>query len=179
MRASATAVALALLVSACSQDADVSRAALEARVQSLEDEKQIHEVLALYGEHLDAKDYAGYASLFAAGGVSTTGLGSATGPSAIEALLVKNLGEVAPGYVNKERFHLMTTMIADVSGDTAIARSRYTVFAASPQGRPEAVHTGRYADELVREGGRWKIANRTSTGVIPYREPLKSGGAAN
>ena len=39
-----------------------SSAAFEKRVQRLEDEKQIREVVIRYGEYLDARDYAGYAS---------------------------------------------------------------------------------------------------------------------
>lgn len=178
MRAFALAIILALQTAACEGEA-VSKADLEERVQRLEDERDISEVLVLYGEHLDAKDYADYASLFAADGIAVTGFGAAAGPAAIEALLEKNLGRPEPGYVNKERFHLMTTMIIDVSGDAAAARSRYTVFAASPQNKPEAVHSGRYADEFVRENGVWRIKTRTSHGVIPYREPARPDDAVN
>jgi 3-phenylpropionate/cinnamic acid dioxygenase small subunit len=61
--------------------------------------------------------------------------------------------------------------VVHVDGDRATARSRYTVFEASPANRPAAVHSGRYEDELVREAGGWKIRRRITHGVIPYRAP--------
>ncbi len=71
--------------------------ALQRRVQQLEDQEQIRTVLVEYGEYLDARNYAGYASLFARDGVWTGGFGSATGPADIQAMLEKNLGKAEPG----------------------------------------------------------------------------------
>lgn len=144
--------------------------ALEQRVQQLEDQEQIRQVLVSYGEYLDARDYAGYASLFASDGVWTGGFGSATGPAAIQAMLEKNLGKPDPGFINKSNFHLMTTMVVKVTGDTAVARSRYTFFSATPENRPVPLLAGRYVDEFVRENGAWKIKHRTTHGVIPWRD---------
>ena len=144
-------------------------AELAARVQALEDERAIREVLVRYGETLDARDYAGYADLFAQDGVWTGGFGSATGPAEIEAMLRDNLGEAEPGFVNRDSFHQMTTMVVDVEGDEATARSRYMFYTADDN-RPVPVLAGRYEDELVREDGAWKIARRTTHGVIPWRD---------
>ena len=144
--------------------------ALQQRVLQLEDEKQIREVLVKYGEYLDARDYAGYASLFAREGTWTGGFGSATGPAAIQQMLEQNLGKPAEGYINKSSFHLMTTMVVDVTGDTATARSRYLFFTAGTENKPGPSLAGRYVDELVREDGQWKITKRTSHGVIPWRD---------
>jgi ketosteroid isomerase-like protein len=163
-----SAIALALL--ACTPSADPRVAALEKHVQQLQDQQAVREVLIRYGEYLDARDYAGYASLFAKDGVWTGGFGSATGPAAIQQMLEKNLGKPEPGFINKANFHLMTTAVVDVDGDTAKARSRYTFFTASPDNRPTVALAGRYIDELVRENGTWKIKKRTTHGVIPYRD---------
>ncbi|MBT2189104.1 nuclear transport factor 2 family protein [Sphingobium nicotianae] len=147
-----------------------SATALEKRVRVLEDQQEIRQVLIRYGEYLDARDYAGYASLFAKDGVSSSGFGSATGPAAIQAILEKNLGKPEPGFVNKSNFHLMTTEVVQVDGDKATARSRYLFMTASPDGKPVAALAGRYVDQLVRENGVWKLYRRTSHGVIPYRD---------
>ena len=155
---------------ACTPSADPRVAALEKRVQQLQDEQAIREVVIRYGEYLDARDYAGYASLFASDGVWTGGFGSATGPAAIQAMLEKNLGKPEPGFINKSNFHLMTTVVVNVDGDTAKVRSRYTFFTASPDNRPTPALAGRYVDEFVRENGQWKIKKRTTHGVIPYRD---------
>lgn len=161
-------VAVALILPGCATPS-ASTVALEKRVQQLEDAKEIREVVIRYGEYLDARDYAGYASLFAKDGVWTGGFGSATGPAAIQAMLEKNLGKPKPGFINKRNFHLDTTVVVEVNGDTAKARSRYMFFMTSPDGRPLPALAGRYFDEFVREDGKWKIKSRTSYGVIPYR----------
>ena len=163
-------LAVTLAVAACTSAEDPRVTALEKRVQQLQDEKAIREVVVRYGEYLDARDYAAYASLFASDGVWTGGFGSFTGPAAIEEMLEKNLGKPQPGFINKANFHLMTTVVVDVDGDTARARSRYTFFIASPDNRPTPALAGRYVDEFVRENGTWKIKRRTTYGVIPYRD---------
>jgi ketosteroid isomerase-like protein len=149
---------------------DASRLSLEQRIQRLEDERDIRELLVLYGEHLDARDYAAYGSLFASDGVWTGGLGSAAGPAAIQKLLEATYGKQEQGFINKESFHLITTMEVDAEGDVAKARSRYLSFRSSPDAQPVVAIAGRYFDDLVREGGKWKFRSRTTHGVIPYRE---------
>jgi uncharacterized protein (TIGR02246 family) len=161
---------VALVLLSCTPSEEPRVSALEKRVQQLQDEKAIREVVIRYGEYLDARDYAAYASLFASDGVWTGGFGSFTGPAAIQQMLEKNLGKPPAGFINKANFHLMTTVVVDVDGDTAKARSRYTFFTASPENRPTAALAGRYVDEFVREKGTWKIKRRTTYGVIPYRD---------
>jgi ketosteroid isomerase-like protein len=163
-------IALALMLSACSVSNAAENDTLARRVQALEDEAEIREVLVKYGEFLDARDYRSYAQLFAKTGVWSGGFGTFTGPAAIEAMLEENMGAPAPDFINKNNFHLNTTMVVHVSGDTATARSRYLFVTRSPDDRPVAALAGRYVDELVREDGAWKIKTRKSHGVIPYRD---------
>lgn len=145
-------------------------APLAKRVQVLEDRDEIRRLIIGYGECLDARDYAGYAGLFAKDGVWTGGFGSATGPAAIQTMLEKNLGKPEPGFVNKSSFHLVTTEVIDVDGDKATARSRYLFYTATPENRPNALLAGRYVDQFVRENGAWKIKARVSHGVVPWRD---------
>jgi SnoaL-like domain len=162
-----------LAFSACCVEAaapappDLAR--LQQRVQQLEDQEEIRQVLIEYGEYLDARNYAGYAALFARDGVWTGGFGSATGPAEIQAMLEKNLGKAEPGFINKSNFHLMTTEVVKVTGDTATARSRYMFFTAV-ENKPVPSLAGRYIDTFVRENGKWKIKSRTTHGVIPWRD---------
>jgi len=158
------------LLAATPAAAQTAHAALVQRVQQLEDEKAIREVLVQYGEFLDARDYAAYSRLFASDGVWTGGFGSFTGPAAIEAMLMENLGAAEPGFINKSSFHLITTPVVHVEGDRATARSRYLFYTASEEGRPNLLLAGRYEDELVREDGAWKIRRRITHGVIPWRD---------
>jgi ketosteroid isomerase-like protein len=161
---------VAVSLVACSQSDDPRVSALEKRVQQLQDQQDIREVVIRYGEYLDARDYAGYTSLFTKDGVWTGGFGSATGPAAIQEMLEKNLGKPEPGFINKSNFHLMTTAVVNVDGDTAKVRSRYMFFMASPDNKPVPSLAGRYVDEFVRENGMWKIKKRITNGVIPYRD---------
>jgi uncharacterized protein (TIGR02246 family) len=172
---------LVLLVSCGCARTSPEIAELQQRVRQLEDQEAIRQVLIAYGEYLDARDYAAYASLFARDGTWTGGFGSATGPAGIQAMLERNLGRPEPGFINRSNFHLMTTMSVEVRGDTATARSRYLFFTATPENRPQAALAGRYEDELVREDGQWKIRRRTTHGVIPWRDgnaPATAPGAA-
>lgn len=161
---------VAMGLASCTATEDPQLASLVQRVQQLEDEKAIREVVILYGEYLDARDYAGYASLFATDGTWTGGFGTATGPAAIEAMLVEHLGKPDEGFINKANFHLNTTVVVEVKGDTAKVRSRYLFITASPENRPTPALAGRYVDDFVRENGMWKIKRRTTHGVIPYRD---------
>jgi uncharacterized protein (TIGR02246 family) len=163
-------LAVTLVLAACAQSADPRVGVLEKRVQQLQDEQAIREVVIRYGEYLDARDYAGYASLFASDGVWTGGFGSATGPAAIQEMLEKNLGKPETGFINKSNFHLMTTVVVNVDGDTAKVRSRYMFFTATPDNKPTPALAGRYVDEFVRENGAWKIKKRVTNGVNPYRD---------
>ena len=170
MRKLGPILACLLVLSGCTARSAERDSNLAERVQALEDEKEIRRVLIEYGEFLDARDYASYAALFASDGVWSGGFGTFTGPAAIEAMLEENMGEYPDGYINKDNFHLNTTMVVDVDGDTATARSRYLFVTASPDDKPVVTLAGRYVDELRREGGEWKILRRKSHGVIPYRD---------
>lgn len=173
MRHVPSLAAIGLTLSACAAQSAPDQSApddLAQQVRELQDEKEIREVLVEYGEFLDARDYASYAALFASDGVWSGGFGTYTGPEAIEEMLEENMGSHPADYVNKENFHLNTTMVVDVNGDEATARSRYLFFTASDENRPVVALAGRYVDELVRENGEWKIRTRKSHGVIPYRD---------
>ena len=161
------AMLTALTLPAC---ANSHVASLEERVDRLESEKQIREVIIKYGQYLDDRDYADYANLFAKDGNWTGGVGSFTGPAAIQKMLEDNMGTPAPGYINKDNFHLDTTITVDVHGDTATAQSRYLFFIRTPDNHPQPMLAGRYIDQFVRENGQWKIKTRRTSDVIPYRD---------
>jgi len=143
---------------------------IEARLQRVEDQLAIQRVLIEYGKFLDAKDYASYAALFARDGEWIGGFGHYTGPAAIQKMLEDKLGKAAPGYINKSSYHLMSSPLITVTGDTATAESRYLFFTASADNKPIPTLAGRYVDSFVREGGAWKIRRRVTHGVIPWRD---------
>jgi uncharacterized protein (TIGR02246 family) len=176
------ALVLTLLLAApMSLQAKDTRPSLEQRVQRMEDESAIRKILIEYGAYLDAKDYHAYAALFAHDGVWQGGFGTFTGPAAIEAMLVKNLGAPEPGFVNKANFHLLTNPIIAIDGDRAHVTSKY-LFWTAVDNKPTPLLAGRYVDDFVRENGAWKIARRVTWGAIPFRDPnapvVAGGGPA-
>jgi ketosteroid isomerase-like protein len=162
---------LPLILLAAPALAAAPRPSLEQRVQRMGDESAIRAMLIEYGAYLDAKDYAAYAGLFAANGVWNGGFGSFTGPAAIQKMLEDNLGPAQPGYVNKQSFHMLTNPIIRIDGDKAHVTSKYLFWTRSADMKPTPMLAGRYTDEFVREKGQWRIAKRTTYGVIPFRDP--------
>lgn len=143
---------------------------VEARLQRAEDELAIRRLLVDYGWTQDARDFSGYAALFAKDGEWVNGANAYKGPEAIRKMLVGLYGEPPPGYVNRESFHIISNPEIDVRGDRATARSRHLLVMRGPDGRPQPMLAGRYEDELIREDGRWKFLRRVDFPVMPTPE---------
>jgi len=80
-------------------------ASTAARIQRLEDIEEIRTLLVDYGRLLDAHDLAGCSRLFARDGEWIGGFGSAKGPTAIQALMEKNLA-ATPTSKSGSTYHL-------------------------------------------------------------------------
>ena len=140
---------------------------VEQRLQRVEDELAIGRVLVDYSARQDARDYAGYAALFAKQGEWVNGKNVYKGREAILKMLVSLYGTPPPGYVNNESYHIASNFQIDVHGDRATARSRHLLVMRGPKGEPMPALAGRYEDELIREDGQWKILRRVDYPVMP------------
>jgi uncharacterized protein (TIGR02246 family) len=147
--------------------AQTSGLSVEQRLQRVEDELAIGRVLVDYSARQDARDYAGYAALFAKNGEWVNGKNVYKGRDAILKMLVDLYGAPPPGYVNNESYHITTNPQIDVNGDRATARSRHLLVMRGPKGEPTPALGGRYEDELIREDGKWKILRRVDYPVMP------------
>ena len=128
-----------------------------ARLQRFEDKAEIETLLLDYGRHLDNRDFAGYASLFAKDGQWIGGFGT------VKAADIKAFMEKAMGTQNTAKnYHLLSNFVITVNGDTATAWSRWAFVVPGQQGAAIA-QAGRYDDELVRENGRWKFKKRVAS----------------
>ena len=142
----------------------------DQRLRKVEDQLAIQRVLVEYSARLDARDFAGYASLFAREGTWQNGNTVRKGRAEIEAMLAGLFGTPAPGFVNREDYHLVSNPQVDVDGDKATARSRHLLVMRGPDGSPVPSLAGLYEDEFVREDGAWKILRRVDNPIMPTRE---------
>jgi len=143
---------------------------VEQRLQRVEDELAIRRVLVDYSATQDARDYAGYAALFARNGEWVNGKTVHKGREAIHKMLVDLYGAPPPGYVNGESFHITSNAEINVNGDRATARSRHLLVMRGARGEPTPALAGRYEDEFIREEGKWKILRRVDYPVMPTSE---------
>src|SRR5262245_7527802 len=131
---------------------------VEARLRALEDKEQIAQVLIDYGRHLDSRNLAAYAALFAEDGEWVGGFGTVKGRGNIQAFMEKNMGTE-----NRARnYHIMSNFAITVTGDTATAWSRWS-FVVPGQSGAVISQAGRYDDTFVREKGVWKFKRRTAS----------------
>lgn len=143
-----------------------ARPSLEARIQRLEDVEAIRTLLVNYGRYLDRRDFAAYGALFARDGEWIGGFPAGRGPDGVRASMEKTLGPKS-GAVWTSHHHLLTNMIIDVHGDTAVAWSRWSFVAPSDKDTPVVLYSGHYDDNLIREDGVWKFQRRVVSADIP------------
>ncbi len=140
---------------------------IEARLDRVEAQLAIQHVIADYAYYLDHRDYAGYASIFTPDGEWRNATVSRKGRDAIKAMA----GMMGPeGAENKANYHLVSNPQVDVTGDTAIATSRYLFVTRAKDGTPQPSLAGIYRDEFVKLDGKWLIKRRTATDVMPTPE---------
>jgi len=131
------------------------------------DRAAIHELLVDYGSTLDARDFDGFAALFAKDGVYVAGSGAgASGKDAGE-MMRKVFAGNAMGF-KEPNFHVFFNEVVTLDGpDRAHATSMSFYVVPNEQNRPEPVLMARYHDDLVREDGKWKFARREVESLIP------------
>jgi uncharacterized protein (TIGR02246 family) len=128
-----------------------------ARLQRFEDKAEIEALLLDYGRHLDNRDFAGYASLFAKDGQWVGGFGT------VAAADIKAFMEKAMGTQNTAKnYHLLSNFVITIDGNTATAWSRWAFVVPGDRGASIA-QAGRYDDTLVRENGRWRFKKRVAS----------------
>ncbi|CAB4745592.1 unannotated protein [freshwater metagenome] len=127
---------------------------------SAEDRAAATELLARYGEAIDAGDFEGLAELLSdAELLDESGNRIAQGKAEILALYSAMTLRHADG--TPLTAHVITTVIVESAGtDTLQMRSRFTVFQATDSLPLQAVVVGRYRDTLTRLQGEWRFTQR-------------------
>jgi len=148
------------LLAACQQPAAPDRG---------EDRAAIHRLLVDYGRTLDARDFDGFAALFARDGIYVAGGGGGSELSGAQAgeTMRRVFAENALGFA-EPNYHLFFNETVDFTGpDGATASSQSLYMVPGEDGTPHAAMMARYDDELVRESGRWKFARRVVHAQMP------------
>ena len=151
-------LAMTLLLAAC-QPAAPDRGEDRAAIQAL---------LVDYGRTLDARDFDGFAALFARDGVYVAGgggeplSGTEAGDAMRRTFADNTLGFAEPNY------HLFFNETVAFTGPDSAEASSQSLFMVPDEDRaPRAAMMARYDDQLVREAGRWRFARRVVRGLMP------------
>src|SRR6478735_8698134 len=118
-------------------------AAMQARLQELEDKEAIRQIFTDYARFLDSGDFEGYAGLFARNGWMKASLGEATGPDEILVLLNK-YREAAKGKNLPKAKHIVNNHDIKIEGDTATANVLWFYLTTQPDGTLHILQGGVY-----------------------------------
>lgn len=131
--------------------------------------EEIRRLLAIYGQLLDSKRIDEWSELFTDDAVFAVWGQTWRGRAAI----AEGIGGMQPDTPGK---HVVLAPVIDLLGpDHARAWTDLSAFASAKDGSITIATIGRYHDELVRQGGRWRFARRvvvmageaTPEGVAP------------
>jgi hypothetical protein len=124
-------------------------------MSELAEKDAIREVMAEYCFRLDGDRFAEMAALFTTDGTWDTAFGKGTGHDGIEALVRRLRGTGARARV----IHHVTNIVIKLDGSTAKCFSNWVTVQNSEQG-PKIGSAGSYADDLVKQDGRWLFRYR-------------------
>ncbi len=123
-----------------------------------EDQLEIQGLVARYNHAVDSGDGEAYAHTFTPDGVLDAGPLVLEGRDALAAF--------AAGLPSSQRSprHIASNHLIEGDGDRATVRAYVQMYElAGDPPRPELAVSGKYADELVRTGGRWVFERRVFT----------------
>ena len=136
-------------------------------MSELEAHEAIRRLIAIYAQLLDSKRLDEWGELFTPDAIFEVWGKTLRG----RAEIVAAIGGMQPELPGK---HVCLVPVIDLLGlDRARAWTDLSAFASSKDGISVAT-IGRYHDEVVRQGGRWRFARRA---VVMAGEPLPEGVA--
>ena len=137
---------------------------IEARLERVEAELAISNIIANYAGFFNNRDYNGCASLFAPDGEYVNDAGEYKGQDAIRDMLENITGTAAAP--NRLDYQIVSNQRIDIGGDQATATSRYLIMMRGSDGAPMPSMAGGYSDVFVRLNGHWKIRRRVADDII-------------
>jgi ketosteroid isomerase-like protein len=143
-------------------------AGLEAELVELRARDAIRELIHAYGRTLDARDFDGFAELWAENAEYVGGPGgqAVVGPDAIAGFL-EGIFAANPSGLEGPTAHLFANEHIEVDGRRGSGTSLGAFLAQDGDGAARIVILATYEDDYVVEDGRWKFARRVVRGVVP------------
>jgi hypothetical protein len=139
-------------------DLEATVAALQQRVQRLDDQAAIYQLIANYGPAADSGWSEMAAALWTDDGIYDAQVGAWQGREAIAGMIS---GPTHQGYIHEGCAHVLTMPYITVDGDAAVATCYGQLFRNDGENfRIWRVTATRW--ELVREADGWHIANRVN-----------------
>jgi len=143
-------------------------AALEARLQELEDKEAIREVLNAYNFSADTGDARGYAEIFTEDAVFDMGRARMEGRQRFHDAIADPEGTHKLAIEGKGSMHTVGPTTIRVEGEKAWAEGPTMVWVRD--GDSFRVFTASYNHwDLEKRDGRWEIARRIARAVSPGR----------
>jgi uncharacterized protein (TIGR02246 family) len=121
-----------------------------------EDEDQIRRTFSEYSQRCDDGRFEAWADLFTDDGRFVLSGQVTEGRDSIRNMMAAMM---PPG---RRGQHVITNSLIDVDGDAATASTDYLFVRPTSEG-PTIVAAGRYRDQLVRDGDRWRFRERAIT----------------
>lgn len=144
--------------------------AMAERIQRIDDEKEIRDLMVQYGRHLDSLDFEAYSRLFAEEGEWSGQVGDfdpIKGPEAIRTTMEQAFADRTYDPAHVTNLHLISNERIEIDGDRATGYSRWTVLSRNDDDEPYVRLSGHYDDVYIREDGQWKFLSRIARREIP------------
>jgi len=125
-----------------------------------DDEDQVRRTIAAYSQHCDDGRFDQWSDLFTDDARLVVAGRTTDGRDDIRSYMESVQPPEARGK------HITANCLVEVDGDAAVARTDYLFVRAQPEGLT-LVATGRYLDQLVRDGSRWRFRQREITLLGP------------
>ena len=123
----------------------------------IDDVQAIKNVLYSYAELLDSGDVDGFGRLFEHATLRPAGFDIEFRGADAVAEMIRNVVAFYDGIPATK--HVLSNVIVEVDGDSAGARSYFTVFQARPELPLQPILAGRYHDRFERIDGRWRYTD--------------------
>ena len=121
----------------------------------------IETLIMTYAERVDLGDFAGVADLFD-GATYRSALGDDVMVQEGRDAVLNTFETLVRRYPDgtPRTKHVTTNVMVEVDGDTATARSYYTVMQQSEVLALQPIICGRYHDAFAKQGGAWRFTDR-------------------